>query len=88
MAPEIWLKEPASRESDVWSYGMCLYNLFTGIPPFDGRDMYELYQYLVMKDKRPEWPRRAQIPKWIKDLIGACWVKSPKKRLTFDQICN
>lgn len=42
MAPEILEKRKYSDKADIWSLGVCLYELFTGQPPFNANSKKEL----------------------------------------------
>ena len=42
MAPEQLAGEKATRQSDVWSLGLVLFELFTGRPAFEARNLEDL----------------------------------------------
>ena len=44
LAPEIFLGESASPQSDIYSYGATLYHLLTGSPPFVAENSIELFK--------------------------------------------
>ncbi|UYV76336.1 PRKCA [Cordylochernes scorpioides] len=43
IAPEIILYQPYGRSVDWWAYGVLLYEMLVGQPPFDGEDEEELF---------------------------------------------
>lgn len=43
IAPEIVLYQPYGRSVDWWAYGVLLYEMLAGQPPFDGEDEEELF---------------------------------------------
>ena len=51
IAPEIILEEPYNKSVDWWSFGVLLYEMLNGPPPFDGEEIDDLYDgmqsYLV-----------------------------------------
>ena len=42
-SPEVWNDEPYSYKSDLWSIGCVIYELCSLRPPFQGKDLDELY---------------------------------------------
>lgn len=48
LAPEVFLKEyQISRKTDIWSFGVMLYQLRFGVLPFEGEDYEELYRNIL-----------------------------------------
>jgi classical protein kinase C gamma type len=52
IAPEICLYRPYTNAVDWWSFGVLLYEMLAGTPPFDGDDDEELYDNIVNKPVR------------------------------------
>jgi serine/threonine protein kinase len=81
LAPEIFMGEPASAQSDIYSYGATLYHLLTGSPPFVAENSIELF-----KKHRTEKPEsvesfRADVPEgWNKLIVDKCLAKDIVKR--------
>ena len=50
MAPELWRGEPATRRSDLYSLGILLYELLSGIAPNRGVPMAVLGEFLQYRD--------------------------------------
>jgi len=53
MAPEQLAGTGATRQSDLYALGLVLYELFTGKPPFAGRDLQELQRQRAETPKTP-----------------------------------
>ncbi|XP_022081154.1 hepatocyte growth factor receptor-like [Acanthaster planci] len=84
MAPESMERLVYSTKSDVWSYGVLLWELFsrgqTPYPEIQNRDVY----LFLKTGKRMDPPRFCPIK--ISDIMRRCWLESPKKRPSFRQI--
>ncbi|GLT34999.1 hypothetical protein SLA2020_094840 [Shorea laevis] len=85
VAPEV-LKRSYGKEMDVWSAGIILYILLSGMPPFWAETEKGIFE-AILKDKvdlesRP-WP---SITEGAKDLIRKMLIREPKKRITAAQV--
>ncbi|XP_025770200.1 protein kinase C gamma type [Puma concolor] len=47
IAPEIIAYQPYGKSVDWWSFGVLLYEMLAGQPPFDGEDEEELFQAIM-----------------------------------------
>lgn len=88
MAPEMFSRGDVTSATDIYSYGVCLYCLITGNPPFDTSNTGDLIKEHVtagcvsMAEERPGVP-----PEWDQFVTGMCLAKSPVDRpQTMDQI--
>ena len=43
-SPEVWRDEPYSYKSDLWSIGCVIYEMCSLRPPFNGKDMNDLFE--------------------------------------------
>jgi serine/threonine-protein kinase len=80
MAPEQAKGKGADRRSDVWSFGIVLYELVTGSRMFDGDTVPETLASVmkdqVTLDKLPE-----DTPSAIRKLLARCLERDPRRRL-------
>jgi len=87
-APEIILRKPFSFPSDVHSFGMVLYELFTGKTPFyeklDNPDAF--YRGLCYENLRPDIRAVLGVPEGIKTIAERCWDPVPAKRPTMKEV--
>ncbi|KAF7496475.1 Protein kinase C [Sarcoptes scabiei] len=77
IAPEIILYQPYGKSVDWWAYGVLLYEMLVGQPPFDGEDEEELFAAIT--DHSVSYPK--SLSKEAKDICRALLVKNPDKRL-------
>ncbi|CAG0908923.1 unnamed protein product, partial [Cyprideis torosa] len=84
MSPEVIREGKHSTASDVWSYGVVVWEVLTGEIPFKGMDMMAM-AYQVGIGKRT-LPIPSSCPGEWKELISACWEPEPDRRPTFVDI--
>lgn len=83
-APECYLKQEFSTASDVWSFGIVLYELFTnGQTPYKGLMNKQVIEK-VREGYRLEKPN--DCPTEVYRLMRMCWEEDPAKRPTFVQL--
>lgn len=87
MAPEVMLGQPLDEKSDVYSYGIVVWEIVTSQEPFLEYDSYPAFKRAICReDVRPPIPKDT-LPS-LKKLLEDCWDKDPKKRPSFDEIIN
>ena len=83
-APEVVTMAKFSVKSDVWSYAVVLFEIFThGQTPYDGMGNKEVFDK-VMNGYRLEIPEGCQ-PE-IYELMIDCWLSDPNERPSFNEI--
>lgn len=82
-APEVLEGKPYTKSCDVYSFGICLWAMFSGIPLYPNWTMYEILKNVV-PGARPDIAAITS-PKLAK-LIQACWFGTPDDRFSFDQV--
>ncbi|MFS7942261.1 putative protein kinase CAMK-CDPK family [Helianthus anomalus] len=85
VAPEV-LRKHYRPESDVWSAGVILYILLTGVPPFWAETEMGIFRQILQAKLNFEselWPA---IIDSAKDLIRKMLDRNPKKRLTAHEV--
>ena len=79
VAPEGISGEPVGNTADIFSIGVMLYDLFTGMKPFQGHTLGEtIYQRLA---KKPEPPSQiADVPDGLDEIILKMLDRDPHQR--------
>lgn len=84
MPPESIQYGKFSEASDVYSYGVLLWEIFTyGEQPFAG---YTNEEVMEKKIKKEHLKIPAGCP--LSDVINDCWVWKPKERPNFKELCS
>ncbi|XP_010529441.1 PREDICTED: calcium-dependent protein kinase 21 [Tarenaya hassleriana] len=85
VAPEV-LRRSYGKEIDIWSAGVILYILLSGVPPFWAETEKGIFDEIIKGeidfDSQP-WP---SISESAKDLVRKMLTKDPKKRITASQV--
>jgi serine/threonine-protein kinase len=80
MAPEQILGKKVDERADVYSLGVILYELFTGIPPYSrGDHMSVMYQHVQGKARPPIEINKA-LPVELNNLVVKCMALDKTKR--------
>jgi serine/threonine protein kinase len=77
MAPETLRGEPADERTDLWAFGVMLYEMSAGAPPFDGRTAYELTSAILRETPKPLQPH---VPPGLRSTIQRCLAKEREQR--------
>ncbi|KAJ7950013.1 putative Calcium-dependent protein kinase [Quillaja saponaria] len=87
VAPEV-LKRRYGKEMDIWSTGVILYILLSGVPPFWAETEKGIFDAILQGDidfvSQP-WPA---ISSSAKDLVRKMLTQDPKKRITSAEILD
>lgn len=76
MAPEQLSGEELDSRSDIWSYGVVLYELFTGCLPFEAAYESAIMYAISEKDPVPISERQKEVPERIEYVIYRCLEKN------------
>ncbi|RGB23466.1 kinase-like domain-containing protein, partial [Rhizophagus diaphanus] len=86
MAPEILRGKSYTPASDIYSFSMIMWELTSGVPPFENR-AYDIQLSLsIYKGERPEIIENT--PQCYVDLMKKCWNKDSSKRPSSGKVAN
>lgn len=89
LAPEQLLGEPANCQTDIWALGILLYEMLTGVEPFDSDSILTLYRQI--KDARFEKPERlnSAVTKKASEIVSRCLtVNTAERYQTADELAR
>ncbi|XP_077476885.1 mitogen-activated protein kinase kinase kinase 10 isoform X3 [Stigmatopora argus] len=86
MAPEVIRSSTFSKGSDVWSYGVLLWELLTGEVPFRGIDGLAVAYGVAMN--KLALPIPSTCPQSFARILEGCWSPDPHSRPRFVEILD
>ena len=82
MAPEVLKHARSSKYSDVYGFGIVLWELATRREVYEGLESTQIIAMVANDHLRPEIPEGCP----LNDLMVKCWAENPNQRPHFDQI--
>lgn len=83
-SPEVLEHDEYTNASDVYAFGMIVYELMTLKKPFKNNSYHDVYKEIVIKRRRPKIDEN--IPECYRQLIEVCWSTNPEARPSFEDI--
>lgn len=84
MAPEVLNGNPYNRRCDVYSFGICLWEIYCCDMPYPDLSFSEITSAVVRQNLRPEIPRCC--PSSLASVMKKCWDANPDKRPEMDEV--
>ena len=84
MAPETFVDYTTSKATDVYSFGMLVFDMISKENSFEKFTQYQLIHEVVHNKRRPDFDPK--FPSGYRNLIEKCWSQDPKERLSFNEI--
>ncbi|KAI8010630.1 Serine/threonine-protein kinase STY13 [Camellia lanceoleosa] len=84
MAPEVLDGKPYNRKCDVYSFGICLWEIYCCDLPYTNLSFVEVSSAVVRQNLRPEIPRCC--PSSLAHIMKKCWDANPEKRPDMSEV--
>jgi len=85
MAPEVISGDRYTAAADVYSFGIVIWELFSGLLPFSGMNPAQVMFSVTARDMRPPI-KSGMMPPEVASLIQRCWRSQPSARPSFLEI--
>ncbi|CAN4088265.1 unnamed protein product [Withania somnifera] len=86
MAPEVLNGNPYNRKCDVYSFGICVWEIYCCDMPYPDLSFSEVTSAVVRQNLRPEIPRCC--PSSLANVMKRCWDANPDKRPEMDEVVS
>ncbi|GMI71958.1 hypothetical protein like AT3G22750 [Hibiscus trionum] len=84
MAPEVLDGKPYNRRCDVYSFGICLWEIYCCDMPYPDLSFADVSSAVVRQNLRPDIPRCC--PSSLANIMRKCWDSNPEKRPEMDEV--
>jgi len=80
MSPEQTRAEPSDARTDIWSLGVTMYEMLTGVRPFRGADSREVAAAICTEEPEAVSVRRSDVPAGVGRLVSTMLAKKAAQR--------
>ncbi|CAD7703198.1 unnamed protein product [Ostreobium quekettii] len=84
MPPEVLQQGHLSLAADIYSFGIIMWEMMSGEPPFQNMMQMEVMRKVVLERQRPEFP--SWTPVKYRALVDKCWCYEASERIPFQEI--
>jgi len=89
MSPESLKTQQYSVKSDIWSFGILIYEIVARQEPHANEvDQFEVAQLIRDQSLIPKISKEKIYSPVLKELMEKCWNQDPQKRPNFETICT
>lgn len=81
LSPEMLQSYPVSHTSDIWSFGVLLFEMLTGRKPFLGNTFHETAAQIIVSPIPDIQAMQPAIPTPLADLVYRCLDRNPQTRI-------
>jgi serine/threonine protein kinase len=80
LSPEQTRGEAATTASDIWAFGVLMYEMLTASLPFEGSNAAELFSKIGRAQFTPPTVLKPGVPKALEQIVGRCLRRNPEDR--------
>jgi serine/threonine protein kinase/Tol biopolymer transport system component len=80
ISPEMARGATADIRTDIYSLGLLMYEMLTGMPPFDADNPWAVLHQQIEKDPTPIRQIRPDVPAWLEAVVSRAMAKDPLDR--------
>ena len=80
MSPEQVVGRDADARSDIFAFGVVLYELIAGTRPFTGQSQANLVASILKEEPRPLFEMQPRTPRGLAEVVRTCLEKDPEQR--------
>ncbi|KAB1213098.1 Serine/threonine-protein kinase HT1 [Morella rubra] len=85
-APEVLSRAPYNRKCDVYSFGICLWEIYCCDWPYPNHVDWQLREAVVQQNLRPEIPECC--PSSLANVMTRCWDANPDNRPEMQEVLS
>jgi len=78
--PEQIMGRPQDAKSDIFSLGVVLYEMLTGISPFAGDSLQKVCNHVLSSTPMPVSRLNPSVPTTVDEILAGCLAKDPRQR--------
>jgi serine/threonine protein kinase len=86
MAPESLANQVYSKKSDVWTFGIVVYEIVAQREPHVELNALSVGSLIRDHNLTPKIPENC--PSCLQQIMQLCWKRQPEDRPTFQEICQ
>jgi serine/threonine protein kinase len=80
ISPEMAKGAKADIRADLYSLGLLMYEMLTGMPPFDAENPWAVLRQQIEGEPTPIRALRPDIPVWLEAIVNRALAKDPNRR--------